>query len=334
MVNRVLLRLVTGACAAALLGGAAACSGISVTPVDGTGAPTVSDAEAGAVAASPQPGATDGDGAAPATPESEPLAPPNPVHPSWKQEEGTWRVYGVAWNDVLNVRSGAGAQFPPVAQLAPDATGLTVYTPLARVGDAIWQPVGVAGGTGWVNTRFLRPDPSARPEVVGTEDAGLAAAVKTVADALEQADYGRVSAMVNPSRGLLISPDAFVGGDEVVLSPADVAGASSDTQKRLWGYTDGEGLPIESTIAERFAAIAGSRALTSVQRIGFDRTVQTGNSIDNLSDKFPGTRLVEYNYPGSESNAGFDWASVRFVFDTPAGGDPRLLAIIQDGWTI
>lgn len=336
MVERRWMRVVSGVCAALLVGGVSACSGISIAPAESAPeAPNaVQTTPAGSQSAAP--GATEGaDGTStPAPEESEPLASPNPVHPSWGREEGTWRVYGVEWGDVLNVRSGAGPDYPPVARLAPDTGGLTVYAPVARVGDAIWQPVGVEGGTGWVNTRFLRPDPAANPEVVGSEDAGLAAAAKTVVDALEQGDHGRLSAMVHPARGLLVSPDAFIGGDEVVLSAADVAGAASESQKRLWGYTDGEGLPIESTIVERFAAIAGSRALTSVRRIGFDRTVQSGNSIDNLSDKFPGTRVVEYNYPGSETYSGFDWASVRFVFDTAGGGDPRLLAIVQDNWTI
>ncbi|MDO5697145.1 MAG: hypothetical protein Q4G51_04130 [Dermatophilus congolensis] len=342
MAKRQWRRAISGACAigaTVMLSGVAACSGITVTPMDrtdtqGTAEPDVTHEPTGAsepAGTDAPPPSTD---AAPGTSESEPLAPPNPVHPSWKQEEGTWRVYGVAWNDMLNVRSGAGADYPPVARLAPDSTGLTVYTPVARVGDAIWQPVGVEGGTGWVNSRFLRPDAAATPEIVGTQDAGLAAATKIVVDALEKRDYGRLSTHVHPTRGLMISPDAFVGGDEVVLTATEVAGAASDTQKHLWGYTDGEGLPIESTIADRLAAIAGSRALTSVRRIGFDRAVQNGNSIDNVADKFPGTRIVEYNYPGSESNSGFDWASVRFVFDTTGGGDPRLLAIVQDNWTI
>ena len=333
------MRLVSGLCAAALLGAGAACSGISITPTSSGTAGDQSPTDGVATAAGTDPAATNGEtsGTSAATTgadESEPLAPANPVHPSWKAEEGTWRVYGVEWGDVLNVRSGAGPDYPPVARLAPDASGLTVYAPMARVGDAIWQPVGVEGGSGWVNTRFVRPDAAANPEILGTRDAGLEAATETVIEALQGKDYGRLSAMVHPSRGLLVSPDAFIGGDEVVLAATDVAGAFSDTELHVWGYTDGEGAPISLTIAQQLAAIAGSRALTSVQRIGYDRTVQTGNSIDNLADKFPGTRMVEYNYAGSQTYSGIDWASVRFVFDTAGGGDPRLLAIVQDNWTI
>lgn len=63
-------------------------------------------------------------------------------------------VTGVAPGDRLNVRTRPDARAPVVARLAPDASGIAVGT---RQG--AWVQVTVAGRSGWVAARFLRPQP-------------------------------------------------------------------------------------------------------------------------------------------------------------------------------
>jgi hypothetical protein len=67
------------------------------------------------------------------------------------------------------------------------------------------------------------------------------------------------------------------------------------------------------------------------------KQVVGSNSVNNISDRFPESRVVEYNYAGSSIYGDFDWESLRFVFDTEAlapTGRPALLAIVRDTWTI
>lgn len=63
-------------------------------------------------------------------------------------------VVGVAADDVLNVRTGPGVNFPVVEELEP--LGSAEATGRGRtVGGAVWVEVTGAGATGWVNLRHL-----------------------------------------------------------------------------------------------------------------------------------------------------------------------------------
>ncbi len=246
-------------------------------------------------------------------------------------------VWGVAQDDVLNVRSGAGADNPIVATLAPASTNLTVFDTVAWVNTSRWQTIKTGDVVGWVNAAFLRPVGSRPPTIEGT----IVAAVETAADDVQArlgaGDYEAVAAFIDPERGLAISPDAYLGEDTVVITADQVIAAATDTSLIEWGYTDGEGLPIIETIAERFAAISGDYGLTSTDTIGHNVRVGFGNTIDNIADVFPAADVVEYHFEGTSLYGDFDWSSVRFVFDTttPApNGRPSLVAIVQDTWTV
>ena len=65
-----------------------------------------------------------------------------------------FRVVGVAWNDVLNVRAGPNATTAVVGALAPGTTGV------ARAGGCVgaWCLIQHGATSGWVNMRFLTPD--------------------------------------------------------------------------------------------------------------------------------------------------------------------------------
>jgi len=61
-----------------------------------------------------------------------------------------YRVAGVASNDVLNVRQGAGSSFPTIGSLAPNAFPVEVIK--TRDG---WAYVAAQEGMGWVSLHFL-----------------------------------------------------------------------------------------------------------------------------------------------------------------------------------
>ena len=195
----------------------------------------------------------------------------------------------------------------------------------------------VPGGAGWVNATYLRPVGTRPPRIEGTLDPRVETAADDVQALLGAGEYETLSGFVDPDRGLVIAIHASITDDSPVLTPAEVAAAATDRTERLWGHTDGEGAPVTSTIAERFAAIAGNTGLTSTDAIGFDIRLGMGNSIDNIAEVFPGASVVEYHFEGTSLYGDFDWSSVRFVFDTTRSaptGRPALLAIVEDTWTI
>ncbi len=264
---------------------------------------------------------------------AEPLA----IDPAWVAYDDDFVVWGVEPDDVLNVRTGPGVSNPIITALDPNQQGIRRFDVTERAGADSWGAIEVAGGAGWVNLAFVRPAGTRPPTIEGTIDPRTETAADDVQALLGAGEYETLSGFVDPSRGVVISVYAFVGDDAQVLSPEQVADAADDNTMLLWGYTDGEGAPIETTIAERLEAIVGDPGLTSTDVIGFDMRVGSGNSIDNIAQRFPEASVVEYHFDGTSLYGDFDWSSVRFVFDTenPAPtGRPALLAIVQDTWTI
>jgi|GEM_PF-991698 len=81
--------------------------------------------------------------------------------PQMQVGDANYQVTGVASDDVLNIRSGPGAETVILGLLPPDATGISVTGETAQAQDGgIWWQIAdptLPGGLGWVNARFLAP---------------------------------------------------------------------------------------------------------------------------------------------------------------------------------
>ncbi len=67
----------------------------------------------------------------------------------------TYRVIDVSRGDYLNVREGAGSNYPVVARLEPDTGGITLGTKRTANGETTWQEIFVDGHSGWVNADYI-----------------------------------------------------------------------------------------------------------------------------------------------------------------------------------
>lgn len=67
----------------------------------------------------------------------------------------TYRVIGISSGDHLNVRQGAGSNYPIVATLEPDSGGIVVGTKRVANGETTWQEIFVGGQSGWVNADYI-----------------------------------------------------------------------------------------------------------------------------------------------------------------------------------
>jgi len=70
-------------------------------------------------------------------------------------KEGTYRVVGVANNDLLNVRKGPSTDAPLVAVLVPGTTGIEVIHYQEIPGQSPWALIRHGANEGWVNSRYL-----------------------------------------------------------------------------------------------------------------------------------------------------------------------------------
>ena len=248
-----------------------------------------------------------------------------PIDPEWEELAERWFVWGVDEDDVLNVRAAPGATSEVLTALGPDERDVVRFSEVAKVGATDWTPVAIPGGAGWVALRFIKPNPSVAPPIVEgvpMVDGALLDEVLAVIG-----DPEALAAFVG-DEGLVISPYQFVAPDSVKLTADELSTTGADV--RVWGERDGVGGPIEATLDQFLADVAGSTALTSTEQIGHDEVLSSGNVINNIALTFPDARVVEYYFGGTEFFVGLDWASVSLVF----ADDDSLMAIVLGEWTI
>src|ERR1051326_7578771 len=66
----------------------------------------------------------------------------------------TYRVVGVEFDDVLNIRAGPSADYPVVGEIPPTGRGVHL------VGECYgWCPIWYKGASGWVSARYLAAEP-------------------------------------------------------------------------------------------------------------------------------------------------------------------------------
>lgn len=84
-----------------------------------------------------------------------PQAPPPPDKPATNAEPAvTYRVVNVAFDDILNVRSGPNASAPILSTIRPRTKGVVI----AGNCEGEWCPVRYGRSQGWVNRYFLAPE--------------------------------------------------------------------------------------------------------------------------------------------------------------------------------
>lgn len=76
----------------------------------------------------------------------------------------TYRLIGVSRGDYLNIRAGAGSNYPVVARLEPDTGGITLGTKRTANGETTWQEISVRGHSGWVNADYIARESQTAPE--------------------------------------------------------------------------------------------------------------------------------------------------------------------------
>ena len=188
------------------------------------------------------------------------------------------------------------------------------------------------------------PTPGQQPEVsspavspsLDTKSSGpLLRAAFTAVSALRTQNYAALSALVSPEKGLLFTPYATVEPKvNLCFTPEQVASFPSNGETYVWGMADGSGFPLEMTVEEYMARFVYDADFANAPILGVDRVLGLGNSLENVTEALPGTRFVEFYFPGIDPEfEGFDWRSLKLVFE-PGPTEYQLVAVIHSEWTI
>jgi hypothetical protein len=75
--------------------------------------------------------------------------------PSATPPSATYRVIKISKGDYLNVRAGAGSNYPIVTKLEPGTGDIVLGAKRVANGETIWQEMTVNGQTGWINADYI-----------------------------------------------------------------------------------------------------------------------------------------------------------------------------------
>lgn len=181
--------------------------------------------------------------------------------------------------------------------------------------------------------------PQAKPDYAKEEDAKAAIAdkAKETIEAIKNKDMKKLSELVHPELGVQFTPYAYIDPKkDVRVKPGELAALWQNSGKKIWGSFDGSGEPIELSFQGYYSKFIYNHDFASAKKIGYNRTLGKGNTVNNLFELYPTNKFitVEYHFEGFDPKyEGQDWASLRLVF-APYKDDWKLAAVVHDQWTI
>ncbi len=176
--------------------------------------------------------------------------------------------------------------------------------------------------------------PTPMPTNTPTPTLSVLETADVIIKALKAKDLGTVATYVHPQLGLRFTPYSFIRSEDRLFSQQAVSGLFEDETLYNWGAFDGSGEPIEMTFSDYFERFVYSHDFATPEIIGLNKEIGKGNSINNLSEFYPGSDFVEYHFTGFESQyEGMDWESLRLVFKQE-NGIYYLIGIVHAEWTI
>lgn len=169
-------------------------------------------------------------------------------------------------------------------------------------------------------------------QIQSEEEASLLDLGSHITLSLKKKDYLEFSKYIHPTKGVRMSPFAFIDVErDQVLQASDF---SDIYQVKLWGHQDGTGDAIQMSIGEYLDKRVYNADYVWPEERGFNKFIGGGNSINNLMEVYPNHDFIEYHFSGIDpSLQGMDWCSLRLVFEKHQE-QQYLVACIRDQWTI
>ncbi|MCC8063768.1 MAG: hypothetical protein LIO70_01625 [Clostridiales bacterium] len=156
-------------------------------------------------------------------------------------------------------------------------------------------------------------------------------AIKAVR-AISEQDFETLSTFVDPEEGVTFTPYSTVDPtSNLTFSADELADAEEDETAYVWGLSSSDSSPIKLTIPEYFDSYVWDADYWGVAELGIDTVLHSGNSLENVSDAYPGCHFVDFYLPATD-DTDRDWSSLKLVFQQ-SGSEWYLVGIIHSEWT-
>ena len=238
-----------------------------------------------------------------------------------------YAVILVSANDVLNIRTSAGAGNPIVGQLQPTALGVNRTGPSSSVGVSRWVEIqNPAGGTGWVNGNFLTEyiDRSAF-----CSDQRAIELLNRLETAMLNSDGELFASLLSPVHGLDLRLWRY--GTVVNYSPEEALWTFDSDYVVSWGPAPGSGEETRGTFR--------TQPLPKLQEVfGSNYGLHCNDTLDLATftlvpwpPEYTNINFYTVYKPGTDQYGRLDWRAwivgIEYVRD-----QPTLFALIHFQW--
>jgi hypothetical protein len=238
-----------------------------------------------------------------------------------------YAVILVSSNDVLNIRSSAGAGNPIVGELQPTALGVNRVGPSSSVGESRWVEIqNPGGGTGWVNANFLTEAITSSAFCSDTRATDLLNRLKTT---MLNSDGDLFASLLSPVHGLDLRLWRY--GTVVNYSPEEASWTFDSDYVVSWGPAPGSGEETRGTFR--------TQPLPKLLEVfGSNYSLHCNDALDLATftlvpwpPDYTNINFYTLYKPGTDQYGGLDWrawiAGIEYV-----QGQPTLFALIHFQW--
>ncbi|RPJ19384.1 MAG: hypothetical protein EHM33_30355 [Chloroflexi bacterium] len=239
---------------------------------------------------------------------------------------GPYAVVRVALNDVLNIRSSAGASQPIVGSFPADAVNVMRTGPTANADNATWVEVqNPGGGTGWVNSFYLT-------EYVSREafcaDTRIPALIEQLKGSMNQSNGDMFASLVSPVHGVDVHLWAYHA--PINFSVAAARTAFTSTEVYSWGSGPAGGTEYGNGT---FSEIIQPRMLDTLNASNMETYCDNLTKVFPLAHPWPFPNSIHfYNlYRPSSSPAELDFRTWLIGFEY-INNQPYLYGMVTIVW--
>ena len=253
------------------------------------------------------------------------LAPVGFIHetPTPPALIGPFAVTGIASNDVLNIRAGAGTNFQIVGSFPANATNVMRTGQTGSGPGADWVEVQRPdGGLGWVNSYYLT-------EYITHDafcaDTRIAALIEQLKGSMNQSNGDMFAGLTSPTHGVDVRLWAYASPINFNTITAKTVFTSTDVYN--WG-----GGPSGQPDSGTFAQVIQPKMQEVFNTLNMETYCDNLTKVFNLSTPWPYTNIHYYNlYKPSTTDTALDFRTWLIGFEY-INNQPYLYSMVTIVW--
>jgi hypothetical protein len=166
------------------------------------------------------------------------------------------------------------------------------------------------------------------PPVDATETIVRAQSAEIVRHFMDK-DMTHMIRHVHPKHGVRFTPYPNFTQSDQVFTPQQVLNLFQDGRAYSWGRVGGTGDPIKMTFPQYYKRFVYARDFSQAPVVTYNTVAKGGMFGNNSATFFPGSKFIDYYWPGTDASNETDWRTLRMVF-MPWQDNWLLVAVAND----